>query len=469
MLEDRQDNLGVMQIGEKLGVELRLLGHYDTALGVLGRTADALQAAGDLESLGRVTAEIGLVFVLTGAAPEGARRILKVVPILEECGPSAALAAMYEALGSLFLFSGRYTDYLSVTERVADLARVLQDGRVLALAERHRGEALELLGRMKDALWAYEAASALAQTAGDLPLLAASLYFKGFIHCFQGQFDHATHAIEQGNEVSERLGDPFWLLVGANHLQRMLIFTGQWAEVRPNLERLMALGKPPHEWGLFTVLLFAFGVPCLNEGQWDAATAYLEAAAAHAGRMGDLNVQRRTARALAALALAQGRPDAARQHLEPLLDRPGLEEFAVTYFLPILAWAHLEAGDLSKAEQTIGQALRRIRAENLNLVLVEALHVQAMILIRQGMDREAEASLREGLTLATAMPYPYAEGRLLHVYGVLHAQQKKPEAARKRLDAALAIFQRLGARKDIEQVERELAACATDRTQYPAG
>jgi hypothetical protein len=55
------------------------------------------------------------------------------------------------------------------------------------------------------------------------------------------------------------------------------------------------------------------------------------------------------------------------------------------------------------------------------------------------------------------MPYPYAEARLLHLAGRLHAQVGKPEAAREQLAAAQAIFQRLGARKDVEGTERLLS------------
>ena len=52
---------------------------------------------------------------------------------------------------------------------------------------------------------------------------------------------------------------------------------------------------------------------------------------------------------------------------------------------------------------------------------------------------------------------PYAEGRLLHVYGEMNVQKGKPEPAGERLEAALAIFRRLGARKDAGPVERALA------------
>jgi hypothetical protein len=93
---------------------------------------------------------------------------------------------------------------------------------------------------------------------------------------------------------------------------------------------------------------------------------------------------------------------------------------------------------------------------------VDALRVQAMVAARQEQWQEAEQALEEGIALARSMPYPYAEAWLLHLSGRLHVQVRKPETARERLTTALTIFQRLGARKDIEQVERDLAARAAE-------
>jgi hypothetical protein len=89
---------------------------------------------------------------------------------------------------------------------------------------------------------------------------------------------------------------------------------------------------------------------------------------------------------------------------------------------------------------------------------VDALRVQAMVTIRQGHWEEATSALDEGLVLARAMPYPYAEGRLMHAYGQLHLQKGEPRPARERLEEALAVFRHLGARKDIERVEQAIAA-----------
>src|SRR5439155_26855573 len=123
----------------------------------------------------------------------------------------------------------------------------------------------------------------------------------------------------------------------------------------------------------------------------------------------------------------------------------------------VLAWAHLELGQVDQAAEAVGQALVRARREDMRLVVVEALRVQALIALRQGQWDEAARSLEEGLALARSMPDPYAEARLLHVNGRLQAQKGEPEAAQERLEAALAIFARLGASTDAGQVEQLLA------------
>jgi transposase len=92
----------------------------------------------------------------------------------------------------------------------------------------------------------------------------------------------------------------------------------------------------------------------------------------------------------------------------------------------------------------------------MRLVVVEALRVQTLIALPHEQWTEAARSLEEGLALARSMPYPYAEARLLHVYGRLHSQKGEPQAARERLEAARAIFARLGARTDAGQVEQAL-------------
>jgi hypothetical protein len=71
------------------------------------------------------------------------------------------------------------------------------------------------------------------------------------------------------------------------------------------------------------------------------------------------------------------------------------------------------------------------------------------------------------VALARRIPYPYAEARLLYVYGLLHAQKGESGPARERLEAALALVRRLGARKDAERLEQAIGSLSQNRSAQP--
>jgi hypothetical protein len=98
--------------------------------------------------------------------------------------------------------------------------------------------------------------------------------------------------------------------------------------------------------------------------------------------------------------------------------------------------------------------------------MMGALCVQAKALVHMGHWAAATEALAEGLALARSpsAPYPFSEAGILHVWGQLHLHRAERAAARERLEAALAIFQRLGARPFAAQVEQDLAALDAEAT-----
>jgi len=129
----------------------------------------------------------------------------------------------------------------------------------------------------------------------------------------------------------------------------------------------------------------------------------------------------------------------------------------------ILAWAHLEEGDLTAAANVATRAIDRARAHDHRVVLVDALRISALVSCRTGRCREAISRLDNGLELAAAMPYPLAEARLLHAYSEVESliaggSADAPDAARERLEAALTLYERLGARADAALARQDLTA-----------
>ena len=125
---------------------------------------------------------------------------------------------------------------------------------------------------------------------------------------------------------------------------------------------------------------------------------------------------------------------------------------------PVLARAYLELGELSRAEDLLATHLTW--AQETGFPGRDVLRGQALLAARQGRWAEAHQAAEEGLHIARTLPIPYSEALLLEVGGQIHAHQGEPEQARERLQEALAIFRRLGARKDAERTEQSLERLA---------
>jgi tetratricopeptide (TPR) repeat protein len=452
------DPLTLARLDEKWGAVLWPVSRFEDALRALEQAATTYRVAGDVDGRARVLAQMGWVHTLQGTPDEGIGRIRPLLDTLGASKPSPNLAELCIVQSRLYFGSGRYREALAAAERAVEVAHALSDEPLLGRAKvMHADALLSVGGRVHDGLRAGEEAIALLQPRGDSLFLMGAFVDVADVQAWRGELAASAVSYRWAVEVGERadtVGPAFPLAYGA----WVAFMQGDWSGARAALERGLALVRTAKTSWFTPYPLVHLGRLCLAEGDGATARGYLQEAVALAKGGADLQALRGAAGLLAELDVLAGRPEAARTRLAPLLDHPGLPEANVTPLLPVLAWAHLEAGDVDHAAAVAAQAIARLRPESLRAYLVDALRVQAMIAIRRERWEEATAALEEGLELARSMPYPYAEGRLLHVYGQMYRQKGEPGPARQRLEAALSIFRRLGARKDTERVEQALAA-----------
>src|SRR5262249_34601185 len=138
-------------------------------------------------------------------------------------------------------------------------------------------------------------------------------------------------------------------------------------------------------------------------------------------------------------ALLDGRATEVHAGVMPLLDRlRDVPEFGY-YLDPIAAWALLDSGRKQQAADIVEACIASMRTRSRNLFLTQALRVRAMLAIHSCSWEAAKADLDEAITLARAMPYPYAELKARYVYGQMEAARGDPSAAHERFEQALAI------------------------------
>ena len=196
------------------------------------------------------------------------------------------------------------------------------------------------------------------------------------------------------------------------------------------------------------------------QGDWRQAVPYLEEAVALSERLPYLEAIRASQGVLAEHELTAGDPEAALARLNPLLEGRDVDELGVLQLLPTVALARAALGDAAAAEHILDDAIERARAQSHRLALVDVLRAQGIVLAQQERVDGALRMFEEAITVARGIAYPYAEGRALYAQGRLHSSAREWQAARERLQEALAVFQRLGAQLDEERAAQALDACA---------
>jgi transcriptional regulator with XRE-family HTH domain/tetratricopeptide (TPR) repeat protein len=444
---------------EKLSAVLVIRASYNQALDVLDRAAADYQAHGEIEGWGRATAQIGWVHARRGTAEEGIRRLRELLAGTGAHGLSPqGLADLYVALAQLYTGLERYDDLLDAAARAATLARQAGDERALGKAQMRRAAGLVQLGRGEEACQVLAAALVSLERANDLSGLAFALNLLAMTHATRGEMDLAGGYAERALAAARRLGDPQAIAFMAYRRSMQTFYAGRWQDALSDLEGAVQVTRQLSASAASAYPLFGLGRLRQVTGQYAAAAQHLAEASGLAIQSRELQARRLIQRALAEQDLLEGRPDAARARLLPLLDQNGHEESNATLLLPFLAWAESDLGDSRAAVHLLEQGVARATREQNRLALVDVLRIQGLVASRQGNWQQATQALADALALSRSMPYPYAEGKALYVLGQMHAHHGELPQARQQLDTALAVLGRLGERLYAERAEHARAA-----------
>jgi tetratricopeptide (TPR) repeat protein len=313
-----------------------------------------------------------------------------------------------------------------------------------------------MVGRYAEGASAIEESIALAEEIGDDTALPVSLNNIGHGHLVLGELEQSRIYRERALRAAERVGQQAWIGAATATLGQTQYYLGDWEQARRLAEEalsiLQSLGPT---WYVAYPLLY-LGTLDVAEGRWESAARRLQEATEVASRSRDLQALWWAAVPQTELDLANGRVREAIDRLEHLRDMPDRVGRDSVFTLPYLALAYAEAGEIDTAETVVFEAVDRSTEMQARLYLVDALRVQGILRARRSNWLAAQHVLDEALTLARSMRYPYAEARILYELGLVARGQGDVPEARHRLQAALVIVKRLGARPCMERTREAL-------------
>jgi tetratricopeptide (TPR) repeat protein len=440
---------------ERLGGVLGNVGRYREALETLEEAARLDRARGDPEGEGRVVARIGFTHCLRGRADEGLARIQPLIVELTSLGPSFALAKLHETLVAVMYHLNKHDEQLAAADREAEIARSIGDEQLFAAALAAQAWALLNLGRRDEMIQTAAQAIPLLEAAGDLVNLSWALGWTGDAHANRGELAAARTFQERALVVAEQIGEPLAIVEHLNELGWIELSTGNWGQAHAYAERADATLRPVEVSVASGAPLLLEGNVSLVEGGWDEAEEQLTQVAELARRNENHGFLLGAQYGLATLDLWKGHPEGTLSSLEPMLVGAADDERIPIF--PLLAEAHLAMGNQARTEELVTRATEWGRAELKRFTWADALRVQGLLRTAQGRREEAHHAFADALALTQFMGTPWYESRILEAESVMHAQAGEPQQARRCLEEALTIFQRLGARKDVERTKQALA------------
>jgi transcriptional regulator with XRE-family HTH domain/tetratricopeptide (TPR) repeat protein len=447
---------------EKRSAMLWESGRKDEARELGEHAAHLYQSLGDRTGELRALAEIAIRYAGSGQVEACEARILPRLAALEAEATeqdAGGLAGVYFGLSPVYVMSFRRSETLATLERGEYFARGVQDDalrlknlvqRVYALATLSiadpRDEALQII--------------ALAERLGDAESLWAGLNIAYNSYLLAGDLSSARSYLDRMIRQNDQTHRPATLLQAIGEIA---FYCGDWRRARGAWEEVASIEEREEPFGAGMVPGYGswnMGILELAQGHEVAASSRLKPALERAFATGDLKAQTFIVMAVAEAELLASRVDAAGVLLARVYAHPGMKDMChwQAFLTPHVAWADVELGRSKRAQKQIEACEAYVRAQQMDLCLPDLLRVRAMVAIQICRWEAAKADLNEAITLAGAMPYPYAELKAWYVYGRMEAARGDPPAARECFEQALAICDRLGEGLYRPYIERDLAA-----------
>jgi tetratricopeptide (TPR) repeat protein len=440
------------------------LGNYNQAADMLEQAVKAQRATQGGQIRAQTAAMLARSYGRSGH-PDQALAVLapwldvKTGQLRVESEPSQIQASLEIAFADVCFHTGAYPAQLAAAERAARLWEELGDARARADALLLRGIALRVLGHWEEGLVVLEETAKEAREAGALYVCAHASYHMGYSYLQSGEWEQAAATIEVALDLNQQSGNQMFY-GSSSFLQGLLEYhRGDWAAARHWFEQ-----PQRHHGHASRVVTRAYapigpGLIRAVTGDLEEGVRYLQKAISICQDEGVPFILHRAQREMAEVELNLGRAVEARMRLQPIVEAPGYEPYNdVTPLLPLLAWACLEMGDESQAEALLVRAAPQAEAQRHYLALLDVLRVRGLLCIKQQHWQEGQEVLDQALTLARAMPHPYAEAKGLYTSGRLEAARGDPTTARQQFTAALSICTQLGERLYAEHIEREVSA-----------
>jgi len=450
---------------EMLGDIKRLVGEYDASIKFWNDALPLSKQLNEKETSARLHRKMANVFWINmGDAKRAKEHHAAALKILETEPESVELASLYEDMAGMVAMgaTGKMAEALSLGEKAVELAKKLNAHEVVAHSYMWLGEISGWLGERKKAQECFERALRIALDNGYMET-AVWAYddLTGFgIHA--GENEIRLEYCEKGFELAKKVGIVDWIALTGNHLSHMYLGMGNMNKAIPLAEESTALNRKVGNLILLAWSLNQLGSIHQKLGEWDKSEQYYKESFNISQKLDDFQSITSASGHLGWFYFDRGEYAKAREFCEKMYDVCEKHGAKATQMgvSTLVIWEYIELGEIEKAQNLIDDLHKyALEVENKNLIATADV-MRAMLFRARKKWQESiehfEKSLQEFKALGARRwdVYWFAK-RVLCEYARAYLERDQEgdrEKAHNLLNQALEIFQKMGAKKEIERI-----------------
>jgi len=475
LLEESESRLeekaGVL---ERLGDIERLVAEYDACMNYWNEALLLWKQLYKKENASRMHRKIASVlWSIKGDTEKAKEHHDEALRILEKEPESVELAGLFEDVARLYCRTEDETKALSWAEKAIELAKKLNDYEVIANSYGTLGVIFAETGDIKKAIECYDQSLRIALDNGymDSALRAYNNLSASF--SIQDKNEKALEFAERGFELAKKVGAIRWISWIGTGLSSGYMERGNTSKALPLAEESVALDRKAGNFTNLSYSLNNLGNDYRIVGELDKSEQYSSEA---------LNLSEKTKNVqqigfshsnLGWLYFDKSEYVKAKEQFEKAFDvyeKAGAKSYQAWASLQ-LAWVDAELGEIEKAKNLLAET-EQFAVEAGDRLLIAQVDAGKGILFRvQKKWKESidffGKSLQECEALNARRWQVYFLSRVVlceYAQAYLERDQEGDrEKARDLLNQALEMFQRMGAKKDIEKVEARLLYIETGK------
>jgi len=440
-------------------------GDYDAALGYAKSALELCEKLGDKQKIIRAHMGIQQIYAATSWEDRGLEHLEAVKAMVEEDPDSVEKGLLYQRMAHGYLHLGQPATALKWAQTAVDMfARLGVPMGTRLKAASSLGTALTYTGLVDEGIAYNENVWAPVVKKGN-PLVIGMLGQQLTLSlALVRDVPMARKWGEKALPEATKFGIPSIELFLRRPLALIYALSGEVAKAEESCQAVETIQDKDSVTGTWGACPFedvaGIGFHYLRQGEWDRAREYLERATSAYQDRNCLAAVGACSLALGSLNLEMGNHPKAEELLLKSLGicRNGGNVIFELWGLPVLAELYLKMGQTEKAAEYVDRGFELMKPDQNWYGLPAPMYLAKGMLATARKDwGTAAESFDKAIQINRQYQLPWDEAKTLYERGLMYLSRGRKvdrDKAHEDLDEALAIFQKVGARKDVEKVLR---------------